>query len=196
MANRIANRLPLKVHEKIVSAPVCDSETYVNQLKQEFPRLRLISKTEHPFSRLCHGLLCVLSLGCMRTYLSSVTTTLGRCIYVPTSWSALHDVQKYMILRHEAVHLRQFARYGFVLMAFLYVLPFFPVGLAWGRAYLEREAYLESLRVAVEVYGKERVKSSKIIDSFVAQFCSATYLWMWPFPRHVRSWFERELESL
>src|SRR5437764_14588221 len=40
------------------------------------------------------------------------------------------------------------------LMAILYVLLPLPVGLAWFRAYFEKEAYAETIRVAAEVWGR------------------------------------------
>ena len=38
-------------------------------------------------------------------------------------------------------------------MAFVYLVPFFPLFLAWGRARLEWEAYVETIRATAEVRG-------------------------------------------
>src|SRR5690606_36727942 len=98
--------------------------------------------------------------------------------------------------RHERVHLRQRRRYTFVGMAFLYLIPLFPLGLAYGRARLEWEAYCETLAAAAEVWGISTVKDSAYRHQIVERFVSADYGWMWPFPRAVGRWYDREIARL
>ena len=100
------------------------------------------------------------------------------------------------MLRHEAVHLRQFRRYGRVGMALLYLGPILPLGLAWGRARLEWEAYAETLRATAEVYGLEAAASPALRARLIAQFTGPAYGWMWPFPSTVSRWVDDALAAL
>ena len=64
-------------------------------------------------------------------------------------------------LRHERVHLRQRERMGDVGMAFVYLLPFFPLFLAYGgRARIEWEAYEENHhRDGRALFGLDRARA-------------------------------------
>ena len=75
-------------------------------------------------------------------------------------------------------------------MAFLYLVPFFPLGLAYGRARLEWEAYEETLRATAEHYGIVAVKSAALRDGIVTRFTGPDYGWMWPFRRSVERWYD------
>ena len=74
-------------------------------------------------------------------------------LWVPDSWDQMSDDDRYVLLRHERVHLQQRKRMGDVAMAFVYLVPFFPLFLAYGRARIEWEAYIETIRATAEVYG-------------------------------------------
>ena len=80
----------------------------------------------------------------MRSYLDSFQTTIGKTVYVTADWDDWDPDRRYVTLRHEAVHLRQFRKFTLPGMAVLYVLLPLPMGLAWFRAYFEKEAYAES----------------------------------------------------
>jgi hypothetical protein len=123
-------------------------------------------------------------------------TTIGSTIYVPTGWLERSDDDRYIVLRHEAVHLRQFRRYGLIGMSVLYILPILPLGLAWGRARIEWAAYRETLRATAAVYGLEAAQDARLRAHIVHQFTSGAYGWMWPFPSHVARWMDEALNEI
>lgn len=171
-------------------------ERYLEQLRAEFPGLRIVRKEDDRFSRLIDRALRVVTFGGQRDFLTRYVTTIGRTIYVPAGWERRSPESRYITLRHEAVHLRQFRRYGFVLMAALYLLPFFPLGLAWGRARLEWEGYAETIRATCEVHGLEAARDPRLHAYVVRQFTGPAYGWMWPFPRAVQGWIDRLVSEL
>lgn len=171
-------------------------EAYLRALHDEFPRLRFIDKEQSLLCRLIDRALRLLTFGGQSAFVQRYTTVLGQRIYLPSRWAHFGDRERYLILRHEAVHLRQFRRFGMPLMAFFYLLPFFPVGLALGRALIEREAYRESLVALAEVAGVEALDDPQQIEYIVRQFTGPAYGWMWPFPVQVRAWFRRVREEL
>lgn len=171
-------------------------EQYLEELRREFPRLRIVDKAEDPLSRLIDGALRVLTLGGQSAYMTRYVTTLGSRIYLPLGWQERAEVDRYLVMRHEAVHLRQFARMGRVGMALVYLLPVVPMGLAWGRARIEWEAYAETLRATAEAKGLEAAKDPALHAHIVEQFTSAAYGWMWPFPKAVQRWIDELVMDL
>ena len=172
------------------------SANYLRSLEGEFPRLRLVDKDGDGLSRLIDGALRIVTLGGQSAYRSAYVTTLGATIYLPTGFWDRDDDSCYIVLRHEAVHLRQFRRLGFPAMAFLYLIPFVPLGLAFGRARLEWEAYAETLRATAEVHGAAAARDPSLHAHVVRQFTSGAYGWMWPFPSRVRAWIDDELAAM
>jgi hypothetical protein len=108
----------------------------------------------------------------------------------------MSDLDRVILLRHERVHLRQRRRYGAFLMTWLYLIPFFPLGLAYGRARIEWEAYEETLRATAELLGLEAARSPSLRAQIVHRFTGPEYGWMWPFERSVQAWYDRALENL
>lgn len=172
------------------------ADEYVAELRREFPRLRLVYKAEDRFSRLVDGALRLVTLGGQSAYMTRYVTTIGRTIYLPSDWDARPDADRYVTLRHEAVHMRQFRRYGLVGMSLLYLLPILPMGLALGRARLEWEAYAETLRAVAEAKGLSAAEEPGLHAHIVRQFTGAAYGWMWPFPGAVRRWIRRSLQEI
>lgn len=164
------------------------AESYLEGLRREFPGLRVVRKRDDPLSRAIDVALRVVTFGAQRSFLTSYVTTLGRTIYVPDEWDGRAADDRYVTLRHEAVHLRQFRRLGPVVMALLYLFPILPMGLALGRARLEWEAYRETLRATADVHGVAALDDPALTDRIVRQFTSGAYGWMWPFPGTVRRW--------
>ena len=171
-------------------------QALLRELRREFPGFRLLRKREDPLQRAIDVALRAVTLGRMRAYLDGYQTTLGRSVYVTDDWPALPAVQRWATLRHEAVHLRQFRRFGFVGMAILYLLVPLPVGLAYCRMRLEREAYEETLRALHEALGEAAVRDDELRSSVIRQFTSAAYGWMWPFPRALGRWYDGFVEEL
>lgn len=172
------------------------SERLISEIRGEFPRFRLVPKRGDQLSRLIASTLKVLTFGAQDAYITHYHTVLGDTLYLPDSWESASDVQRAITLRHEWVHLRQRRRYGLPLMTFLYLLPFFPLGLAYGRARLEWEAYAESLRATAEYCGLDAAEDPELRRQIVGRFVSGAYGWMWPFRSRVERWFDRSMREV
>ncbi|MGE5187302.1 MAG: hypothetical protein ACM31C_34880 [Acidobacteriota bacterium] len=171
-------------------------EALVASLREEIPGFRIVHKHESRLHRAIDVALRVVTLGRMREYLDSYQTTIGKTVYVTRDWNDWDPDRRYVTLRHEAVHLRQFRRLTLPVMAVLYVLLPLPMGLAYFRARFEMEAYEETLRASAEVYGIGYAGGSELRDHVIEQFVSASYGWMWPFRRQLERWYDRVLSTL
>ena len=138
----------------------------------------------------------ILTFGGQCTYLTDYVTTLGRTIYVPDDFFDLPPGQAWETLRHEAVHVRQFERIGWVGMVLLYGLLPLPFVFAYGRARLEMEAYTETLRATAELEGIEAARRPALHAHIIRRFTGPDYAWMWPFPRTVQRWIDRALSRI
>lgn len=172
------------------------SAELISEMAREFPGFRLIAKRESLLSLLIDRALKLLTFGAQRAYLTHYHTVIGKTLYTPDAWSGTAEVDRVIVLRHERVHLRQRERYGLPLMAFLYLIPFLPFGLAYGRARLEWEAYQETLRATAELLGLERAQAPALREAIVRRFTGGDYGWMWPFRRQVERWYDRTLAEL
>jgi hypothetical protein len=158
--------------------------------------VHVVRKSESWHQRAAAKALYAITLGGQRTYLSHYVTTLGHTIYVPDDFDRWPPDQAWQTLRHELVHVRQFERWGFPLMALLYgVLPL-PLGLAYFRARLEWEAYEETLRAIAESEGMEAARDRRMHAQIVQRFTGPDYGWMWPFPRVVQRWIDDALQRI
>ena len=135
-------------------------EAYLLELRREFPRLRVVSKSQDAFSKVIDRALRLVTFGGQSAYMTRYVTTIGATIYLHEGWTSRSPESRYVTLRHEAVHLRQFERFGFVAMALIYLFPIAPMGLAWGRARLEWEGYAETIRATAEVRGPDAARRS------------------------------------
>ena len=171
-------------------------ETLLVALRAEFPRFRIIRKDRSILHRTIHYALIGLTFGRMRSYLDSFQTTIGCTVYVTPDWDDLDFDARYVTMRHEAIHLRQFRRYTMVGMALLYVFVPLPMGLAWFRAYFEKQAYAESIRAAAEVWGPDHPRRASFRTHIVEQFIGPSYGWMWPFRPAIERWYDRVLATV
>lgn len=171
-------------------------EQLLEEIRLEFPGFRVVRKTESWTQRAIHQLLRALTFGAQSAYLDSYQTTIRRTVYVTASWDTLSDAQRYVTMRHEREHLRQFRRYSTPLMTLLYLFGPLPVGLSWFRAHFEKQGYAESIRAAAEVYGLDHVRDPRHREYVVAQFVSGSYGWMWPFRRSIESWYDSVVTEL
>ncbi|HEY4181076.1 MAG TPA: hypothetical protein VGM90_29735 [Kofleriaceae bacterium] len=171
-------------------------EVLVAKLRSELPGFRIVRKDQSALHRAIHYALIGLTFGQMRTYLDSYQTTIGKTIYVTSDWDAWSADTRYVTLRHEAVHLRQFRKYTLPGMALLYILLPLPMGLAWFRARFEMEAYAESIRAAAEVWGTDYPARASYRSRIVGQFTGSSYGWMWPFRSSVERWYDGVLATL
>jgi hypothetical protein len=172
------------------------SSQLINEIQSEFPRFRIVAKEGNRLSRWIDVALKLVTWGAQRSYLEHYHTVIGDTLYVPRSWAATDDVGRAIVLRHERVHLRQRRRYGLPLLAFLYLIPFLPLGLAYGRARLEWEAYTETIRATAQYRGIAAAQAESLRQQIVARFTGGAYGWMWPFKRQVQRWFDRVLAQL
>lgn len=170
------------------------TEALLREIRVEFPAFAIKKKRESLLQRAIHVALAIVTLGGQRVYLTRYHTVLFGVLWVPDAWDAMSDEDKYVLLRHERVHLRQRARMGDLVMAWVYLVPFFPLFFAYGRARLEWEAYVETIRATAEVYGVEAAASLR--PQIVRRFTGPEYGWMWPFPRAVNAWFDEALADV
>ena len=184
-----AGTRPAGEHEALCDALLAD-------LRREFPRFRIVDKRGHALSRAIDLFLKAITFGGQRAYLTRYHTVLGYTLHVPDAWARTPPLERVIILRHERVHLRQRRRWGALGMAAIYLLPFFPLGLAYGRARIEMEAYEETVRATWELVGPIRARSATLRAHVVSQFTSAAYGWMWPFKRAIERWYDGVLARL
>lgn len=162
----------------------------------EFPSFRLVRKSDSRLMRAIDRFLRILTLGRGTRFLAEYHTVLGYTLFVAPSWEILSDVDRIVLLRHERVHLRQCRRFGFLGLAFLYLVPFLPVGLAYGRAKLEWEAYSETLRALVELRGNLVLDDQEFRARIVQRFVGPDYAWMWPFRSSIEKWYDNLILEL
>ena len=158
--------------------------------------VRVVRKTTFRHQRLADLGLRLVTFNGQNKYLTHYVTTLGHTIYVPDDFDEWPAAHRYQILRHELVHVLQFERYGWIGMILVYgVLPL-PMGLAYGRARLEWEAYAETLRAVAEMQGLAAARAPELREMIVLRFTGPDYGWMWPFPTMVRGWIAAELDAI
>jgi hypothetical protein len=163
-------------------------------LEDEFPSFRIRHKRDSRLQRAIDIGLRVLTLGGQRHYMTHYHTVLFGVLWVPSSWESTSDDDRYVLLRHERVHLRQRARMGDVRMGALYLFVFLPLFLSYGRARIEWEAYEETLRATCEVRGA--ASAWTLEDTIVSRFTGPDYGYMWPFPKQVRRWFREAMQRI
>lgn len=169
---------------------------FIATITREFPGFRIVPKAGNRLSRWIDIALRIATFGGQRHYMTRYHTVLGQTLYVPLSWPAMAPIDKVILLRHERVHLRQRRRYGFIGMALLYLLPWFPLGLAYWRARIEWEAYTETLRATAELKGIDAARDPGLREHIVQRFLGPDYGWMWPFRGQVEAWYGKALSGL
>lgn len=158
--------------------------------------ISIVKKSAYWHQRAAGMALFIITFGGQRTYMSEYVTTLGHTIYVPDdfdTWDPAEIIEK---LRHEAVHVTQFERYGWLGMVLLYGILPLPLGLAWFRARMEWEAYDETFWAVAEIEGIEAARSPELRARIVRRFTGPDYGWMWPFPRMVERWIDQTLAEI
>ncbi|HEU4409642.1 MAG TPA: hypothetical protein VFS43_30585 [Polyangiaceae bacterium] len=172
------------------------TEAMVAEICGEFPRFGIVYKRNSLFSRVLDVALRAVTLGGQCHYMTKFHTVIGSTLYVPDCWDEMSDVDRVITLRHERVHLRQSRRYTAVGMAFLYLVPLLPLGLAYGRARLEWEAYAETVRATAELRGLACAEDPALRRHIIAQFLGPTYGWMWPFRAQLERWYDELLAEV
>lgn len=167
------------------------SEDFIAEICDEFPRFSIRKKRTSPLQRAIHHALRVVTAGRMSTYATNYHTVLFGTLWVPDSWDTMTDVDRVILLRHERVHLRQRRAMGDFVMGFVYLVPIFPIFLAYGRARIEWEAYEETITATAELLGLEQARALR--SGIVRRFVGPDYGWMWPFPRTIERWFDEHM---
>jgi hypothetical protein len=171
------------------------ADALLREISAEFPRFRIVGKAESPLSFAIDRALRLVTLGAQSRFLTHYHTVIGDTLYVCDAWRSMSDVARVILLRHERVHLRQRRRYGLLPFAVLYLVPFFPLGLAYFRARFEWEAYEETLRATAEHRGLAALDSA-LRGELVRRFVGPDYGWMWPFPHTVGRWFDQTVRDI
>lgn len=170
------------------------SEAFLARIQREFPSFRLRYKRDSRTQRWIGEFLRRVTFGGMTTYVSGYHTVMGGTLWVSEGWSTMSDLDRYVLLRHERVHLVQARRWGVVPMGIAYVLLPLPLGFAYARARIEWEAYLETLHALVEVRGLEAARAQKAW--LRARFVGPDYGWMFPFAARFDRWFDDAIRAL
>jgi hypothetical protein len=171
-------------------------EDYLAELRREIPGFTIVRKDTSRFQRAIDRALRIVTFGQMTTYLDSFQTTIGKTVYVTPDWDERDADDRYVTMRHEAVHLRQFRRWTLPGMALFYILLPVPMGLAYFRMRFEREAYAETIRAAAEVWGREYAAGAELRERVIAAFTGPAYGWMWPFRSALNRWYDQTLQEL
>jgi hypothetical protein len=169
-------------------------QSLLGEIRREFPDFEIRRKRTEPVQYFIALVLAALTLGGQRHYLTRYHTILFGKLYVPDAWDTMGDDARYVLLRHERVHLRQRRRMGDITMALVYLFPILPLFLAWGRARIEWEAYVETVRATAEVHGLDAARALE--NEIVRRYVGPDYGWMWPFPHVVRGWFRELIADL
>jgi hypothetical protein len=170
------------------------ADQIIADIQAEFPGFAIKKKRDSRLQRAIHVALAIITFGGQRIYLTRYHTVLWGVLWVPDAWDQMEGDDKYILLRHERIHLRQRKRMGDFVMSFVYLVPFFPLFLAYGRARIEWEAYIETIRATAEVYGLEAAESLR--PAIKSRFTGAEYGWMWPFPKTFDRWFDEAMADV
>jgi len=168
----------------------------IKKIKFEFPDFRIVQKKDSNLCKFIDVFLKIITFWSQSEFMTNYNTTIGKTLYVPSGWNKSIAYKKLIVLRHERVHMRQHEKYGGFLFALLYLLPFFPLGLAYWRAKFEWEAYTENIWAVYEYGGIGSAKSQQMRDNIIKQFMSGAYGWMWPFRNTIEKWYDKVIEDI
>ena len=99
----------------------------LRDIEGEFPSFAIRKKRDSGLQKAIDVALKIITFGGQRVYLTRYHTVLFGKLWVPDSWDDMSDDDKFILLRHERVHLRQRKRMGDIVMTFVYLVPFFPL---------------------------------------------------------------------
>lgn len=161
----------------------------LRSINREFPGFGVETKDGSWWCWSIFAVLWILTLGKTR-FMTDYAILLRKTLYTPAKWTEWTWLDRWILLRHEGVHLRQAKTLGFGwfglgwvfwALAYLFVLPF---GLTL-RSRWEREAYGETIRCTQRFGGA--VSRSKMY----ADFTGPAYLWMDLRQDVVSRWLDR-----
>ena len=166
-------------------------------VKQEFPDFKLRQKQLSLFMRTIGVCLYLITFGQMSRFMRDFVTTIGTTVYVPAAWDSWSVESRYVLLRHERVHMRQRAKYGSLIFALAYLFFPLPCVFAYARMRFEQEAYAESLKATVDIseLGRQRVQYPRTKEIYVGYFTGASYFWTWPWRKSIENWYDRAVDE-
>jgi len=88
------------------------SDRLASEIRAEFPRFQIREKRGSTLQRAIDIALRIVTLNRMRTYLTRYHTVLFGTLWVPDAWATAPDLDRYVLLRHERIHLRQQPFFG------------------------------------------------------------------------------------
>lgn len=169
---------------------------FLVELRAEFPRFQIIKKESSVLSHLISGFLKMITFGGMKEYMTRYYTVIGDRLYVPKGFDHFDPIDVVITLRHERVHLRQRRRFTFLGMTLIYLMLPLPLGLAYGRARIEWEAYSETLQAVYDLLGEEALKDQGRRERIISQFTGPSYGWMWPFKSVLDRWYDEAVAKI
>lgn len=181
---------------------------------KEIPGARIVMKKDSLFMTIVFGFLkamvFVFTLGQGRKEWDGFTSTIWRTMYVPDSWESRNPTRKYMTLRHELMHMRQFRnwplkflgrtkhlwRINAIITSVCYLFLPLPVFFTF-RAKFEREGYTQSMLVRHELFESWNDEKDRkdYQDFMVKTFGTSTYMWMW-FKGRARKWAVKTMDDI
>ncbi len=173
-----------------------DYEALLDSLREIHPDLEILDKAESRLMKWIDAALKTITFGKFTDFMTMYATTIGSTIYVPSGWTQSPPLYRALILRHEAVHLRQFKDYGVPLFALLYLALPLPLFYAYYRTKFEMEAYAETLRAEWEIRGSGVAGDVKLRQFIIEQFTGPSYGWSWVHPHRVEEWYDSVLQGL
>jgi len=179
--------------EKLEMETNMDYNKLCQDIVAEFPDFKIIKKTDSSLMTAIDIFLRIITLNSMKIFMDRYITTLGFCVYVPGSWDTMPDIQKYIILAHEHVHMKQRQQYGMFLFSMLYVLVL--PSLFTYRAKFEKEAYETSIRLSYQAYGIDYVRGG-FKDFIISQFNTSSYFWMDVNTKSLNVWYDDFVNTL
>ncbi len=119
-------------------------------------------------------------------WMKRYAVTVFRTIYWPKDMSR----DKPDLLAHECQHIQDLKKYHvWYLFSYAFALPAF-----WTfRAHWERRGYEHQLKAWAKAYPGADTKYME--DFMVRNFCTSTYLWMWPNEGAVRKWAQETIRK-
>ena len=166
-----------------------DLSLEIARVIKNFPTFRIIRKEDSKLMRVINVLLRILTFGGQKMFMMNFTTTLGNTMYIPTLWDHWPEEVRCIILRHEAIHMKQAKKYWRPFFSFLYMFFPLPFLFAYFRMKFESEAYEESIRASYDYFGM-KCFTPVMRERYVSYFTSSDYLWMWPFKGRVEAWYD------
>jgi hypothetical protein len=146
-------------------------------------------KSETGWCKVVNVLWNILTFSSADDFMNRPSTT-GNHIYMHRGWDYKDTpvTLTYITTRHEAQHLHFFDRFGTVLGLIIYLFLPLPIGLAYGRYRVERNAIVEEL-LAIHSLGGDAIGR---LSEYVLALSGSSYFYAWPFRNSVRYWLMTE----